>query len=230
MPQAVFASLLYRYRYPMMRSPLAIIVALGLANSCAAANFDPFAGPKPIAIFIQTDPWKMVIGSDTPRVAIYENGDVIFAKTVNDRFTYRHVRLEKDQLAKVRQQLNPVLALRTLEPGYSIRPNATDQPEAMFYLRDGNREVATSVYGLMASGTMLPAYTVFPEGPNATIPPAELLKLHKWFCELDYPKSEEWSPKYVEVMLWDYSYAPEASIRWPKGWPSLSSGPCNQAR
>ena len=24
-------------------------------------------------------------------------------------------------------------------------------------------------------------------------------------------------------MVWDYSYAPEASIRWPKDWPSLES-------
>jgi len=206
-----------------MRALLAIIVALCLTTVCAAADFDPFEGPKPFAIFIQSNPWAMVIGSDTPRVAIYENGDVIFAKKVNDRLAYHHVTLDKDQLAKVRNQLKPVLALKDLKPGYNIRPNATDQPEAMFYLRDAEREVATSVYGLMASGTTLPAYTEFPGGPKATAPPDELLKLHKWLCKLDYPDSKEWTPKYVEVMLWDYSYAPEASIQWPQDWPSLNS-------
>jgi hypothetical protein len=207
-----------------MRTHLAIlVVAFCLTSVCAAAEFDPFEGPRPLAIFIQSNPWAMVIGSDTPRVAIYENGDVIFAKKVNDRLAYHQVTLDKDQLEKVREHLKPVLALKDLKPGYNIRPNATDQPQAMFYLRDGDREVATSVYGLMAAGTELPGFTEFPGGPKPTIPPDALLKLHKWLCELDYPNSKEWTPKYVEVMLWDYSYAPGASIQWPKDWPALKS-------
>jgi hypothetical protein len=206
-----------------MRTLLAIIVGTCLTSVSRAADFDPFQGPKPIAVFIQSDPWAMVIGSDTPRVAIYENGDVIFAKKVNDRFAYHHVTLDKNELAKVREQFKPVIALKALKPGYNIRPNVTDQPEAAFYFRDGEREVATSVYGLMAAGTKLPAFTEFPKGPEATVPPDELLKLHKWLCELDYPNSKEWTPKYVEVMLWDYSYAPEPSIQWPKDWPTLKS-------
>lgn len=58
----------------IMRTLLAIIIALCVTSVCTAAEFDPFEGPKPLAIFIQSDPWAMVIGSDTPRVAIYENG------------------------------------------------------------------------------------------------------------------------------------------------------------
>lgn len=37
------------------------------------------------------------------------------------------------------------------------------------------------------------------------------------------PGFEAWQPKYVEVMLWDYSYAPEKSVPWPKNWPALGS-------
>jgi hypothetical protein len=206
-----------------MRTLLAIIAALCVTRVCAAVDFDPFQGPKPLAVFIQSNPWATVIGSDTPRVAIYENGDVIFAKTVNDRLVYYYVTLDKNELEKVREQLKPVLALQDLKPGYNIRPNATDLPEAMFYLQHGEREVATLVYGLMAPGTKLPAYTAFPDAPKATVPPDELLKFHKWLCELEHAKSEEWTPKNVEVMLSDYSYAPEASIQWPKDWPSLNS-------
>ena len=206
-----------------MRTFLAIIIRLCLTSVCIAADFDPFAGPKPIVILIQSDPWAMVIGSDTPRVAIYENGDVMFVKTVNDRLVYHHVLLDKEGLEKVRKQIRPVLGIKELKPWYNMRPNVTDQPKAMFYLRDGDREVATSVYGLMAAGTKLPAYTEFPGGPKPTNPPDELLELHKWLCKMDYPDSKEWTPKYVEVMLSDYSYAPEASIQWPKEWPSLNS-------
>src|SRR5436190_9050422 len=117
-----------------MRTLLAIISALCVSRVCAAVDFDPFQGPKPLAVFIQSNPWATVIGSDTPRVAIYENGDVIFAKTLNDRLVYHHVTLDKNELEKVREQLKPVLAIRDLKPVYNIRPNATDLPEAMFYL------------------------------------------------------------------------------------------------
>ena len=206
-----------------MRTLPATIAVLCLTSICAAADFDPFQGAQPLAIFIQSNPWASVIGSDTPRVAIYANGDVIFAKKVKDRLAYHQVTLDKDQLEKLREQLKPVLALKDLKPGYDIRPNVTDQPEAKLYFRDGEREVATSVYGLRAAGTKLPGFTEFPGGRKATVPPDELLKLHTWLCELDYPNSKEWTPKYVEVMVWDYSYAPDASILWPKDWPALNS-------
>ncbi len=85
-----------------MRTLLAIIVAFYLATVCAAAHFDPFQGPKPLAIFIQSDPWAMVIGSDTPRVAIYENGETIFAKKVNDRLA---IFLDGALLPKLREFL-----------------------------------------------------------------------------------------------------------------------------
>src|SRR5262245_20654452 len=206
-----------------MRTLPAIIISFCLVGICAAADFDPFQGAQPLAIFIQSNPWATVIGSDTPRVAIYANGDVIFAKKVNDRLAYHHVTLDKDQIEKIREQWKPVLALKDLKPGYNIRPNVTDQPEAEVYVRAGGREVATSVYALRAAGTNLPGLTELPGGSKATGPPAELLKLHKWLCELDYPNSKEWTPKYVEVMVGDYSYAPDASIRWPQDWPALNS-------
>jgi hypothetical protein len=206
-----------------MRRLLALLVICTCSTMLArAAEFDPFEGPTPIAIFIQTNPWLMVIGSDTPRVTVYDNGDVIFVKKVEKRLVYHRVTLDKKGLEEVRAKLKPVLALKDLKPRYDIRPNATDQPEAIFYLNDGGREVATSVYGLMAAGTELPGFTQFPGGPKPTIPPDELLKLHKWLCELDYPHGKEWTPKYVEVMLWDYPDA-QASTPWPKDWPSLAS-------
>lgn len=206
-----------------MRTYLAITIALCLTRLCAAAEFNPFEGPKPLAVFIQTDPWEMVIGSDTPRMAVYDSGEVIFVKKLKDGLFYHHITLDKQGLSNLRERIKPLLVLKDLKPFYNVRPNATDQPEAMFYFRDGDREITTSVYGLMAPGTSLVAYTEFPSDAKPTPPPKELLRLHKWLCEIDYSGSKQWTPKYVEVMLWDYSYAPEASILWPKEWPSLKS-------
>jgi hypothetical protein len=200
-----------------------IVLALSLAHTASADGFNPFEGPRPIAILIQTDPWDAVIGSDTPRVAIYEDGEVVYAKAASHELAYYHVALDKHELHKIQEHLRPVLALKDLKPSYDIARGVTDQPEAMFYLRDAEREVATTVYGLTLKGTKLPAYAEFHSDQGAVVPPNELLKLHQWLSELDFPNRKEWSPKYVEVMLWDYSYAPEASIHWPKDWPSLSS-------
>lgn len=194
-----------------------------LPAPATAAPFEPFAGATPIAILIQTDPWSMVIGSDTPRVAIYETGEVIFAKKVGDSLAYHHVRLSPKELKELRGRIKPLIEVKNLKPWYDLAPGVTDQPEAIFYLRDGEREVATSVYGLMAKGTELPAYTRFAGGPEATPPPDGLLKVHRFLTALDFPKSTEWIPEYLEVMLWDYSYAPESSIVWPKEWPALES-------
>lgn len=187
------------------------------------AGFHPFDGPKPILVFMQSDPWLMVVGSDTPRVAVYENGEVIFAKKVNKRLVYHQVVLQKDGLAELQERFKPVFSLKALLPAYNIRPNVTDQPEAKFYFRREDSQVTTRVYGLMAAETELPAYTTFPDGPQPTVPPKELLDLHKWLCAIDFPNSVEWTPKYVEVMFWDYSYAPAPSIYWPKDWPTLDS-------
>ena len=212
-----------RFPVALMRLRIALLAGAALLSLGAAAPFEPFAGPKPLLVLIQTDPWAMVLGADTPRVAVYEDGEVIFVKKVADRLAYHHVKLGKGDLDRVRAQIAPVVARRDLKPWYDMAPGVTDQPQAMLYLRDGAREMATSVYGLMAAGTELPAFTRFANAPEATPPPSELIRLHSWLSELDYTGSEEWTPRYVEVMLWDYSYAPDSSIVWPKEWPSLHS-------
>src|SRR5947209_3299522 len=206
-----------------IRRRLALLAGAALLSLGAAAPFDPFAGPRPLAVFLQTDPWAMVLGADTPRVAVYEDGEVVFVKKVGERLAYHHVKLTPKGLAALRARIAPALAIKDLKPWYDMRPGVTDQPQARFYLRDGSREAATSVYGLSARGTRLPAFTVFPGAPRPDSPPSALLELHAWLSQLDFPASREWTPQYLEVMLWDYSYAPDASIVWPKEWPSLQS-------
>ncbi len=172
-----------------------IVVALCLAPSCATREFRPFDGPEPLAVFVETDPRAMVIGADTPRVAIYENGEIVFVRDVGGSPACHHATMDREALARVRERLRPVLGLKDLKTSYDIAPNVTDQPEAMFYLRDGQREATTTVYGLTASDTRVTPYTEFPTGPEPVIPPQELLELHRWFCDLEFPEGQEWTPK-----------------------------------
>jgi hypothetical protein len=208
-----------------VRALIATILGLS-AGSCWAADFNPFEGPEPLVVFIEREVWAAVIGADTPRVAMYENGDVIFAKEVNGKFVYHQALLDSDGRADVRRHVDRLLAVNELRTSYSIS-RATDQPTAFFYVRAGDRELTTSVYGLAISDAGLPPGAEL-HSPREAAPPQGLLEFHRWLSQIDYPRSREWVPKYVEVMLWDYSYAPDRSIQWPSQWPSLDSERANE--
>src|SRR5262245_28012798 len=94
----------------MRRLVLALVATLLLASP-AAAKFEPWVGPKPVAVFTEFNPWLMVIGSDTPRVAIYENGDVIFVKKIGEAYAYHAVRLPPAQLQELEARWQPVFTV-----------------------------------------------------------------------------------------------------------------------
>jgi hypothetical protein len=205
-----------------LKSLLTILFALA-SFTPVSAEFDPFEGPKPIAVFIQTDPWAMVIDSDTPNVAAYEDGSVIFWKKSGSNGNYRQKQLSVAEFSELKQQLAPVANLKDLKPFYSLRPFVTDQPEARFYIHEQERQVVTAVYGLRDVDTSSPAQNRVRDQSKPDVVPGELLKLHKFLCSIDYPNSDKWRPQFVEVMIWPYEYAPDVSITWPKNWPGLDS-------
>lgn len=190
--------------------------------SLLAAEFDPFDGPQPIAVLIQTDPWAMVIGADTPRVAVYEDGMVIFLRKSGKSANFHRKDLSASELSDFKKRLTPTLDLKDLNRSYSLS-DATDQPQALFYIRDAKRELTTSVYGLQAVSTKPSTDTVLPSVRKPGAVPNELRELHKFLCTIEYSDSKEWTPRYLEVMVWPYEYAPDASITWPKDWPDLDS-------
>jgi hypothetical protein len=194
-----------------------------LTHLCAASEFRPFDGPRPIAILIESNPWASVIGADTPRVAIYENGDVIYTRRNGHGIGYRYVKLDTNELETVRARIGPIFANKDIESSYDLVRGGTDRPTTMFYFRNGDREIATMVTGMTDGDAELPVRSQSPTVKKSDSFPHALLELHKWLSKLDFAQSKEWSPKYVEVMLWDYSYAPGASIHWPKDWPALNS-------
>jgi hypothetical protein len=187
-----------------------------------ATEFNPFDGPKPIAVLIQTDPWASVIGAETPRVAVYEDGMVIFRKQSEKGVSYHRKDLSASELSDFKLRLTNITNVKELKRFYSLLPHVTDQPEAIFYIREEARELTTRVYGIKAAGRMLP-YTVLPGNQKPDEVPEALLELSKYLYAVDFSGSQEWTPRYLEVMIWPYENAPEASIFWPKDWPGLDS-------
>lgn len=207
-----------------MKKILAILSLVLVSASAHALDIDPFKGPKPIAVLIQTDPWLMVIGSDTPKVTIYDDGQIVYQKSEKGK---RPVLLTKqistESLAEVRKKLLTFGDYSKLKSNYDLAPNVTDLPETKIYLSLGQTNFVTSVYGLMVSGTQLPAYSTFGDNEKPDELPKAIKDLHAYLTSLDFADAKQWEPPYVEVMIWEYDYAPDESIHWPKNWPGLQS-------
>ncbi|WP_445145049.1 hypothetical protein [Dyella sp. Tek66A03] len=201
----------------MSKRSICLIIGLCFTRLCPAADFNPFEGPEPLLVVVEFDPWSMVLGADSPRVAIYENGDAIFVGKDGKDPGYRFKRLTAQELEDVRQQAGRVFRSPELKQHYDMR-GFTDQPVAEFYLHDAKGSVATEVDGLDCAPS-----NPSPRGRNVTPPPQAVLDLNASLCSLDFPGSEKWSPPYAEVMIWDNNYAPGSSIPWPKNWPGLDS-------
>ncbi len=59
------------------------IAALALSLALAGCRTAPPSQPsdrRPIVVWMQTDPWLLVIGSDTPRLVLYDDGEAIFRR------------------------------------------------------------------------------------------------------------------------------------------------------
>jgi len=187
-------------------------------------GIDPFEGPKPIAVLIQTNPWLMVMGSDTPMVAIYENGLVVYEKRKKKKPPVLLAkRLSPSELAAIRKKLTSFGDYSELKRYYDLAPQVTDLPETKIYLAPDDGDLVTSVYGLMVSDTQLPAYTSFGTDQKPDELPSAIEDLHRYLTTLEFAGAKPWEPRYVEVMVWGYDYAPDESIHWPKEWPDLDS-------
>ncbi len=212
-----------------MRILIAVIVGLCIGSICSAANFDPFEGPKPIAVYY----FWYAGGNEVdtgPRVVVYENGEVIFYAMLGDNGgDYYSFMLDRNGLKKVRAKLKAVMKFKELRSRYDIynylTVNIYFPPSTMFYFRDGGREAATKVYGLGLSSvdSKLYAYIDNSREELQDMPPDELLDLYRLLLELRSPDIKEWKPKYIKVVFHERTDAPEDSIKWPEDWPSLDS-------
>ncbi|HTA21504.1 MAG TPA: hypothetical protein VK989_19565 [Polyangia bacterium] len=182
----------------------------------ASVPFRPYDGPKPLAVWVQRDPWLWVIGSDTPRAVLYEDGELVFARVTGRRtFSYRHRRLGHDELEAFKKVIASAVAVRDL-PKRFVLTERTDQPETLLYAQAGDREVAVAVYGMTAQDA------VGSEGELGSVPD-ELLALHRRLATIGDAGSAEWQPRLTEVMVWPSMGTMTDAIKWPSEWPGLKS-------
>ncbi len=160
--------------------------------------------PGPLVVLLESDPWAEVIGSDSPRFALYVDGTVI-QKTANGFST---VRLTGEELDRFLDRLD----LEALAPSHGRFEveNATDQPEQDLLVYRTAKPVFVSVYGSLEDRDV-----------RAKIP-REIAAAYDMLTKFRHPGSRTWLPENIEVMIWPYDHAPEPSVRWPREWPGLS--------
>lgn len=160
--------------------------------------------PSPVLVLLENNPWAMVLGADSPTFALYEDGTII-QRTPTGFMTARLT-------AKELEKLLAGLHLEAMPPLYGRyhAAESTDQPKQDLLIYWGKRPVFISVYGSLKD----------PEVRSKI--PTEIVAIYDKLSGFGHSPSEEWLPDNIEVMIWPYEHAPDPSIKWPDGWPSLS--------
>lgn len=172
-----------------------------LASGCRTAPKDPYDGPRPIAVLIEEDPDLMVIGSDMPRVALYENGLLIYVDGTRASGVYKTKMLGASDLRDLRARLGPTPAFLGLEKSYSPG-DSTDQAAIDIFLSADSAARAVSVKGLAAG-------------------PEEFRRVYDVLRNIRRPDSVNWIPDGLEVMFWPFDGSTLPPVPWPEEWPSL---------
>lgn len=211
----------------MIRVLSAAVAWLAMAMPAVADDLKPFEGPKPIAVMMTTNPWLMVIGSDTPNFVLYEDGQVVYLKVRPDKTgVYMTKRLAPGDLKALKARLAALVPGVEPKKNIDLRPGLSDQPLSRFYVDIEGKHLVTSVYGLAREGVDRVgepfdlADWLF--GPIPDYLPVQVARLNALLSGWSVAGATVWQPKFIEAMVWDHDYAPAPSIKWPSDWPGLS--------
>lgn len=199
----------------MFQALLALFI---VSLTALAGEFKPFDGPKPVVVILVSDPWLMVIGSDTPNLVLYEDGQLIRLKVMSgNRATYFWKQLSNVEFNEIKAKVHACGPF-TPKPGRISLTEATDQPETSILIDLAGQRFLSSIYGFSwPDERSIPGVKGRPKLPKET---RAVLALLAKFAPADM---QEWKPRHIEAMVWPYEYAPGDSIHWPKDWPGLSS-------
>lgn len=210
-----------------MNKALLVLPLLCVSLPAWALDIDPYKGPKPVAVLIQTNPWlehSFTIGPVDPMVVIYADGRVIYLKREKDKApVYLTKRLAKEEFGAVKKKLAAFGDFAGLKRYYDLAPNVTDMPETLVYFDLGDKPLVTRVYGLMTPNTVLGGYTMGPLVGKPDELPKAIKGLHEYLTTLDFKDAKPWEPEFIEVVVWGCDDDSEESIHWPKDWPGLTS-------
>lgn len=193
----------------MKKYIIILLFTLNFANSFAQTFNEKYG--QPVIVLIETDPWLMVIGSDVPTFALYDNGQIIYKKIVDNELKYFEVTNNIETTQKIIKSFGITDNLM-IQKEYIEASNSTDQPtNIMLFNFDSIRQI--SVYGRLRD--------ISNEARINT--PKDFLKVYDNIIKFDDLNAKEWLPDYIEVMATKYSYSPEVPLEWNKEWNDIKS-------
>ena len=188
-----------------MKKTLFITLCLLISVLTFGQQYDNTYG-KPLIVLTETDPWLMVIGSDVPTFVLYEKGQIIYKSVENGKIY--EVTLTANELQTVIKSFMITDDFYKLEDNI-VASNWTDQPNNLLTL-NLTQEKTVRVYGRLKENK------VRKETPKTFLRVYDKIKKYKNLS------AKEWTPKKIEVMFWDYDYAPNKRP-WIEGFPDLNS-------
>ena len=127
----------------MTKYLLALLLTFGWIISFGQTQNEKYG--QPIIVLIETDPWLMVVGSDVPTFALYENGQIIYKKISDKKWKYFEVQNDREKTQKIIKSFGITDSLMK-QRDYTRASTWTDQPTNILLLNfDTLRQV--SVYG-----------------------------------------------------------------------------------
>lgn len=208
---------------------LAVLFVL-LSASCRSTRSlarDSREGPRPIAVLLYTN--VLDVSGPIPRVAVYENGEVILSAWGKEGIQHRAFSLSTAELDALRRQAHELAALKPLRSSYKALDDnhlVEDASYAHMYVRDGRHEAVVSVYALNFVLREFEGKTTLRPYEKGG-PPPQFMRLYyrlKALAETPPPLAQSWNPSQVEVRLRDdFKHRFSQSVPWPKDWPAPNS-------
>lgn len=191
-----------------MKTVYLLLLSSLLSINAIGQRFDSKYG-KPLITLVERNPWLMVVGSDVPSFAAYENGQIIFFKRSKNKVIGPfETRLSPQQLSSFIAGLK-LDSLRKL-PAYTVAFEATDQANNTLTINLDSLFIRTVYGGLNDNFT-----------PARRNSPKIFLNVYDKLVRYQNPAAKAWIPDTIEIMVRDYSYSPLKPMKWPTGWPDI---------
>ncbi|MEN7538711.1 hypothetical protein [Aurantiacibacter flavus] len=159
--------------------------------------------PMPLLVLIESARWSPMTGSDSPRLALYDDGLVIYRTKAGFRQARLNAQEQSDLLA-ITNDLDPALRAGRydLADGDPVRHELS----LLLYREE---PVFISTFGYLNDGT------------GSMHLPKDLRRAYWKLLDYSHPQAQPWLPEFVEVMIWPYGHAREDVVAWPANWPGL---------
>jgi hypothetical protein len=185
-----------------------VIVSLILVTSVFAQE----RARLPLVVVIEKDPWRWIIGSDSPSFVLYTDGLVVYRRhdlgvvKKEEYFCQQFNQVSTDSLVK----LLDYRSLDSLKEYYEAS-RLTDQPTNLILYNVGDGLRIVTIYGNLSGDSLARIAT-----------PQSVIALYDKVSRFRETLGTEWLPEKIEIMIQPMK-STEKPVSWPKGWPDINS-------